>query len=157
MQTGCELRSRGRTYFHTPGDHTCCSPGWSFLGGLLWFLMWAAKMLIWSKWTARYFPVKVGLFEINREWQFSGCHCIKLCESPCTVREGQYFYRGEKEVGRAIGNKESLAFHWLSLCQGRRGGCLPIGLCYGCSAREFSPSGLQILFSYIFYKFIYST
>ena len=41
---------------------------------------------------------------------------------PCTAREGECFYRGEKEVGRAIVNKESMTFHWLSYCQERRGG-----------------------------------
>ena len=29
-------------------------------------------------------------------------------------------FRGEKEVGRAIVNKEFMAFHWLSPCQERR-------------------------------------
>ena len=28
-------------------------------------------------------------------------------------------FRGEKEVGRAIVNKEFMAFHWLSPCQER--------------------------------------
>ena len=30
------------------------------------------------------------------------------------AREGEHFYREEKELGRAVVNKESMAFHWLS-------------------------------------------
>ena len=46
-------------------------------------------------------------------------------------REGEHFCTGEKEVGRAIVNKESMAFHWLSPCQERRGVfLLPFERCY---------------------------
>ena len=30
------------------------------------------------------------------------------------MREGEHFYRREKEVGRAGGNEEFMALHWLS-------------------------------------------
>ena len=33
------------------------------------------------------------------------------------AREGEYFYRGENEVGRTITNKESITFHWLVLAR----------------------------------------
>ena len=45
---------------------------------------------------------------------------------PCTAREGECFYRGEKEVGRGIVNKEFTAFHWLSPCQERGVFLLPV-------------------------------
>ena len=31
--------------------------------------------------------------------------------SPLRAREGEHFYRGKKEVGRAIAYKDSLSFH----------------------------------------------
>lgn len=44
------------------------------------------------------------------------------------VREGELFYSEEKEAGRATVNKESMALHWPSYCQERRGVLLPVGL-----------------------------
>ena len=53
-----------------------------------------------------------------------------LSKSP-QAREGEGFYREEKEVGSAEVNKEPMALHWLSLCQERREiFLLPVGLCY---------------------------
>ena len=63
-------------------------------------------------------PGKVDLLGINKEWPFKilslGLNCIL---SPLRAREGEHFYRGKKEVGRAIAYKDSLTFHWLSPCQ----------------------------------------
>ena len=53
----------------------------------------------------------MGLFRISRELQFGVCIFGKPHASPHTVREGEYFYRRSKEVGKAIVNKESMAFH----------------------------------------------
>ena len=48
----------------------------------------------------------------------------------CATREAQeYFFKEEKEVGRAVGNKEPMAFHWLCPCQERRVFLFPVGLC----------------------------
>ena len=38
---------------------------------------------------------------------------------PRMAREGEHFYREEKEIGMAVVNKESMAFHWLGPCQER--------------------------------------
>ena len=65
-------------------------------------------------------PAKMGLFGISRDLQFQVCNHGEPHVSPCPAT-GELFYRGEKEVGRAIVNKESMAFHWLSPCQERRG------------------------------------
>ena len=48
-------------------------------------------------------------------------------ESLSRARE-KLFYRGEREVGRAVVNQESVAFHWLNPCQERRVIFLPVGL-----------------------------
>ena len=73
----------------------------------------------------------MGLFRINRELQFGVCIHGVLHASPHREGEEDYFYRREKEVGRAIVSKGSMAFHWLSLCQERKGVFLfPVGLCY---------------------------
>ena len=75
---------------------------------------------VWSCWPesnrlSDVSPAKMGLFWINRE--FGVCnHCGPHASLPM-AREGERFYRGEKEVGRAIINKESMAFHWLSPCR----------------------------------------
>ena len=52
-----------------------------------------------------------------------------MCKSQWT-REGELFYSEEKEVGRTRVNKEFMAFHWLNLCQERKGVLpLPVGVC----------------------------
>ena len=53
-----------------------------------------------------------------------GPQCGELCACPPMAREGEHLCRGGKEVGRAVVNKGSMAFHWLSPCQERRGGFL---------------------------------
>ena len=40
----------------------------------------------------------MNLFRISRELQLSICHHGESCLSPHTAREGELFYRGEKEV-----------------------------------------------------------
>lgn len=51
---------------------------------------------------------------------------------PHKAKEGESFYREGTEVGRALVNKQSMAFHCLSPSQERRGDfLLPGGLYYG--------------------------
>lgn len=46
----------------------------------------------------------MGLFGIIRELQFEACKHSEPHASPCIEREGEHFYREEKEVERAIVN-----------------------------------------------------
>ena len=47
---------------------------------------------------------------------------------PSGAREGECFYREEKEFGRGRINRESMTFHWLSPCQRKGGDFLLLGL-----------------------------
>ena len=67
--------------------------------------------------------LKMGLFRISRELQFRVCNHGKPQASLPTARKGEHFYREEKEAGRVITNK-ARGFHWLSLCQERKGAVL---------------------------------
>ena len=61
---------------------------------------------------------KVDLLGINKEWPFKILNLgLNYMLSPLRAREGEHFYRGKKEVGRATAYKDSLTFHWLSPCQ----------------------------------------
>ena len=61
---------------------------------------------------------KVNLLGINKEWPFKILNLgLNYMLSPLRAREGEHFYRGKKEVGRATAYKDSLTFHWLSPCQ----------------------------------------
>ena len=52
---------------------------------------------------------------INKEWPFKILNLgLNYMLSPLRAREGEHFYRGKKEVGRATAYKDSLTFHWLS-------------------------------------------
>ena len=82
------------------------------------------------------FSTKMGLFKMSREWQLGGCNHGEPCACPPISREGEPFYRGEKEAGRAGVNEESMAFHWPSPHQERSVFQLPVGLCYGHRAWE---------------------
>ena len=64
----------------------------------------------------------------GKEFQFRICNHGELYASPQTPREGNCFYRGEKEAGRAVVKKESKTFHWLNPCQERRVFLLSFGL-----------------------------
>ena len=75
-------------------------------------------------------PAKLDLFRISRELQFRVCNHGKSRASSCKARKGEHVYREEKEVGMALVNKESVAFHWLSPSQERRVCIPPFGLCY---------------------------
>ena len=61
---------------------------------------------------------------------------IQPWQATCKFPQGKgrrRFHRGEKEVGRARVNKESMAFHWLSPCPERSGVfLLPNELCSRC-------------------------
>ena len=47
-------------------------------------------------------PAKMDLFGISRELHFGVCNHGKPCASSFMAKEGEHFYREEKEVGRAI-------------------------------------------------------
>ena len=86
----------------------------------------------------------MSLLGISRELQFVVHNRGESLVSSCTAREGGRFYKEEKEVGRAR-VKQSVAFHWPSPYQERRGVfILPFGsaIVKGCGA---PPSGLRIL------------
>ena len=53
----------------------------------------------------------MGLFEISRQLQFRVYNHGKPCASCHPAREGEPFYRQEKEAEGALINKESMAFH----------------------------------------------
>jgi len=36
---------------------------------------------------------------------------------PHMAKEGEHFHREEKEAGKTVANKESMAFQWLSPCR----------------------------------------
>lgn len=52
----------------------------------------------------------MGLFGIEREFKFGICNYGKPYVSLCMAREGECFYSGEKEAGRAIVNKSPWLF-----------------------------------------------
>ena len=103
--------------------HSCCPENWK-----------TYTFVVRSSWPKTnsllcMSPVKMGLSGISRELQFSFCNHREPFESPRTAKEGKHFYREEKEIARAIVNKESMAFHWLNPCEERRVFLL-IGLCH---------------------------
>ena len=73
----------------------------------------------------------MDLFLISREFLFRVCNHVKPCASLYQGREGESFYKEEKEDGWPVVKKESMTFRGLSPCQERRGVfLLPIVLCY---------------------------
>ena len=48
---------------------------------------------------------------LQQRIEFRVCHHDEPRSSFHTAREGEHIYRGEKELGRAIVNKESMDFH----------------------------------------------
>lgn len=59
----------------------------------------------------------IFLPRVGRELQFGVCNHGDPCESPCMVRESEYFYREEKQVGRAVAKK---TIHGFSLVKSFR-------------------------------------
>ena len=79
----------------------------------------------------------MGLFGISRELQFWDCNHGEPPARSHMAKEGECFYRAEKEVGRDRVNKESMASLWLIPCQERRGVfLLVVELCYSDRAWE---------------------
>ena len=66
-------------------------------------------LLTWNRPSA-----KMGLSLINKELQFRVCNQGQPCASPQQKWREELFYRWETVVGKAIVNKESVVFHWLS-------------------------------------------
>lgn len=67
-----------------------------------------------NKQTARYFSSKDGFIWDQERIEIQGLQPWLAKHKSLT---GQGFYREEKEFGKAIVNKESMALLWLSLCQ----------------------------------------
>ena len=73
---------------------------------------------------------KMSLFKMSKELHFRICNYGKPRASPRRHGKEIDFYSEEKEVGRTRVNKEFMAFHWLNLCQERKGVLpLPVGVC----------------------------
>ena len=109
------------------GYHTCLLTSPRTIGSLLWSLYWPPKCWPETNRLQDISPAKTGLSGISRELQFGVCNH----GNPPMAREGGQFYREEKEVERALVNRESMVFHWLSPCWERRGDfLLPVGLCF---------------------------
>ena len=53
-------------------------------------------------------PAKMGFFRIIR---------VDHHSSPLTAKEGEHFYKEEKDFGKAKVNKQSMSFYSLSSCQ----------------------------------------
>lgn len=95
---------------------------------------------------------------LQQRWIYcrSAENCFRVCNhGELLAGQGKKvaFIEG-KEVGRAVVNKGTLAFHWLSPYQERS--CLPVGLCYP-SRCESSPSGLLTLIEVSVYYFFFYT
>lgn len=63
---------------------------------------------------------KTGWLRTSREIQFRVCNHGSHIQAP-EAKEGEHSHRTEKEIGRVIVNKETIAFHWLSCFQERKG------------------------------------
>ena len=73
---------------------------------------------------------KMSLFKMSKELHFRICNYGKPRASPRRHGKEIDFYSEEKEVGSTRVNKEFMAFHWLNLCQERKGVLpLPVGVC----------------------------
>ena len=73
----------------------------------------------------------MDLLRVSRELQFGVYNHGEPCASPCSVREGEHFYREEKEAGSVIVN----GVHGFSLVESLPGKkkesfFFPFGLCY---------------------------
>ena len=77
--------------------------------------LWLIHVDLWQK-LSQYCKVNYPPIKILFNWFAHG----KPCGSPYTAREGKLFYRVEKEVGRTIINKESMACHWLNYFKERQ-------------------------------------
>ena len=101
-------------------------------------------LLTWNKQTALYFSSKDRFIWDQQRITIWGLQQWRPHANSHPTREGESFYKEEKEVGSSIVNKESMAFYWLSPCQERRGVFLPVGLCYRHRAWEFPFLILQL-------------
>ena len=109
-------------------------------------------LLTWNKEPARYFSNKDSGSAENCN---SGpATMASNMQVPCTQGK-ETLYREEKEVGRAIVNKEIMAFYWLSPWQERRWVfLLPVGLCYHHRTSELPLLVSQLyLIEVLVYKF----
>lgn len=100
-------------------------------------LFFSVALVDWKQINYRLFiQQKMGLFGLSRELPFRVCSHSELCTNlSWQGKKHAFIYKG-KNFGRALVNKESMAFRWLSCCQEVRGiSCLPL-LGYIHRARE---------------------
>ena len=100
-------------------------------------------------------PAKMGLLGLKlRTSKFGVYNHNHPRARPHKAKEGESFYREGTEVGRALVNKQPMAFHCLSPSQERRGDfLLPGGLYYGHRTQQFQLHLIEIsvyLFIYIY-------
>ena len=93
-----------------------CSPALESLGSYP-ALYGSPKDQPKTNWVLGFSSTKMDLFGISRGLQFWNLQLWwAMCKFVLMVREGDHFYRGEKEAERVLVNRESITFHWLSLC-----------------------------------------
>lgn len=78
-------------------------------------------------------PAKMGIFRMGRELHSGICNHGDPHARPHMAREGEHFYRGGKEVGSIIVNKETMID---SLPGKKRSFSSSVGLCYHCKTQE---------------------
>ena len=95
----------------------------------------------------------MGLFGISKELQFGVCNRGESHASPPTAREEVFIKEKIKlELGVAMVNKKSMAFHWLSPLPGKKR-----SLSSSCWALQWSqgvrtpPFGLPTLLNYFLF------
>lgn len=82
----------------------------------------------------------------STELQFRVCNDRNHVQVSAWQRIGGIFYRGDKEVERALIDKEVMTFHWLSSCQKRRGIFFLLS-CAIMAGQDISPSASPTLFN----------
>ena len=95
------------------------------------------------------FSVKIGLFRISGELQFRVCNHGEPCASSHMAREGEHFYKEEKEVGRAVANRVHGFLFAESLPGEKRSFssfCWALLSSQGTRAPPYSPLTLRFLF-----------
>lgn len=102
----------------------------------------------------------MGSFGISREFEFKVGNHGEPCTKSCVAREEECFYREEKEVERIERvnriNKEPMASHWLSSCQGRRVFLLPIGSAFSQDMKALFLQGFGVSQLYLIEVSVYT-
>ena len=93
--------------------------------------------------------------------QFRVCNHGSHIQAP-EAKEGEHSHKREKEIGRVVVNKETIAFHWLSCFQEREGSLIfLLGSAISFQGLRASPLISQLYLikvsMYFIYLFIYFT